>query len=61
MDVADAASQALGGRRVFLPPTVKQRFGTGSMAFVLVPMQQPSGPVIAAFAFRIRPLRFRSA
>ena len=55
MDVADAASQALAGHRVFLPPTVKQRFGAGSMAFVLVPVRQPSGPVIAAFALRIRP------
>jgi hypothetical protein len=55
MGVADAASQALAGKRAFLPPTVKQRFGSGSMAFVMVPMRDGSGSVIGAFAFRIRP------
>jgi eukaryotic-like serine/threonine-protein kinase len=55
MSVADAASQALAGRRAFLPPTVKQRFTSGSMAFVIVPVRDASGPVIAAFALRIRP------
>jgi hypothetical protein len=55
LSVADAVSQALRGRRVFVPPTLKQRFAAGPMAFLLVPVRDASGGAVAALAFRIPP------
>jgi hypothetical protein len=53
--VADVAAQALAGHRAFLPPTVRQHFASTPMAFLFVPVREPSGAIIAALAFRIRP------
>jgi len=53
--VADAAALALAGRPTFLPPTLKQRFASTPMAFVLVPVRDPAGKAIAVFAFRLDP------
>jgi hypothetical protein len=55
LEVADVAAQALAGHRAFLPPTTKQRFAPTPMAFIFVPVREPSGAVVAALAFRIRP------
>jgi hypothetical protein len=40
---------------VFLPPTLKQRFASVPMAFMLVPVPGASGAPSAALAFRIHP------
>jgi hypothetical protein len=53
--VADAVAQALRGKPTFLPPTLKQRFASTPMAFVLVPIRDAGGASIAAFGFRIDP------
>jgi serine/threonine protein kinase len=55
LEVADVTAAALGGRRAFLPPTTRQRFGAGPIAFVIVPLRDDGGTVVAAFGFRIRP------
>ena len=55
LGVADAASRALAGQRAFLPATLKQRFTDEPMAFLIVPLRDGAGAVVAAFAFRIRP------
>jgi hypothetical protein len=55
LGVAEAASRALGGRRAFLPPTLKQRFTSTPMAFMMVPEHDASGVPVAVLAFRIPP------
>jgi len=55
MAVADAAARAFSGKPTFLAPTLKQRFTTTPMAFVLVPVRDRAGAPIAVFAFRIDP------
>jgi eukaryotic-like serine/threonine-protein kinase len=55
--VADAQARALAGEAVFLPPTSKQRFAAGPMAFMLVPVRDGEGKVAAVFAWRIAPER----
>ena len=55
--VADAASHALRGGRAFLAPTLKQRFASTPMAFMMVPVRDAAGGVVAALAFRIPPDR----
>jgi tRNA A-37 threonylcarbamoyl transferase component Bud32 len=51
--VADGASRALAGTRVFLPPTTEQRFSKEPMAFILVPVKDAGGSVRAVLAVRI--------
>jgi eukaryotic-like serine/threonine-protein kinase len=53
--VADASARALAGKATFLPPTLKQRFASTPMAFMLVPVRDDAGKAIAVFAFRIDP------
>jgi eukaryotic-like serine/threonine-protein kinase len=55
--VQEAVGRALGGVRVFLPPTLKQRFAAVPMAFTMVPLRDGSGKVIAVLAWRILPQR----
>jgi len=55
MAVADAAAKAFSGKPTFLAPTLKQRFTSTPMAFVLVPVRDRAGAPIAVFAFRIDP------
>jgi hypothetical protein len=58
LGVAEAAVQALAGGRVFLAPTLRQRFTSTPMAFVMVPLRDAAGAAVAVFAFRIRPSRW---
>jgi serine/threonine protein kinase len=54
LGVADAASQALGGRRAFLPPTLRQHFASQPMAFLVVPVRgDGSGEVVAALGISV--------
>jgi hypothetical protein len=53
--VADANARALSGKPTFLPPTLKQKFASTPMAFVLVPIRDGGGTPFAVFAFRIDP------
>jgi eukaryotic-like serine/threonine-protein kinase len=55
--VAEAAAKAFGGTPVFLAPTLKQRFAAVPMAFLMVPMRDASGQIVAVFAWRILPQR----
>jgi hypothetical protein len=55
--VAEATSRALEGKPVFLPPTLKQRFAAVPMAFLMAPLRDANGRVIAVFAWRILPQR----
>jgi len=54
LSVADAAARVREGRPVFLAPTAKQRFANQPMAFLMVPLRDEAGAVIATFGFRIR-------
>jgi hypothetical protein len=53
LGVADAASQALAGQRAFLPPTLKQHFASEPMAFLVVPVRDASGGVVAALGISV--------
>jgi hypothetical protein len=53
LSVADAAARVREGAPVFLAPTARQRFASGPMAFVMVPLRDASGAIIATFGFRI--------
>jgi serine/threonine protein kinase len=55
MSVADGAAQALSGKRTFLAPTLKQRFASRPMAFVMVPVRDAAGAAIAVMGWRIGP------
>ncbi len=57
LSVADAVARAMDGHAVFLAPTLKQRFASVPMAFLLVPMRDASGRAFGVFAFRILPQR----
>jgi hypothetical protein len=57
MAVADAAARAFSGKPTFLAPTLKQRFTSTPMAFVLVPVRDRAGAPIAVFAFGSTPPR----
>jgi serine/threonine protein kinase len=54
LGVADAAAKTMSGERAFLPATLKQRFAAEPMAFLLVPLRDAGGAVVAALALRIR-------
>jgi serine/threonine protein kinase len=57
LTVADATAKAMEGRPVFLAPTLKQKFASVPMAFLMVPMRDAAGRTFAVFGFRILPQR----
>jgi serine/threonine protein kinase len=57
LSLADAVSRSAEGHAVFVAPTLKQKFASVPMAFLLVPMRDDAGQTFAVFGFRILPQR----